>query len=251
MSKTNTATERAHRYSLILETVNDEHYYFDTNLGTFVKMYDKDKPKKSALKALDFLTSNFSSKESIAKTYGIEEEIKKAYITYEFKGEKRLKVVFDNKVWSEIAYKTNGREIDYRHQENLQAFNDVYYEICDLDSDFANTLLKNEKHLINLSNKTRETIRGLVAHEKAIKMKHTYGFDTDYNRGAYDVYSEDRYGFYEDLKKRLSPYREFRTVYLNYCRYKRLDEQKRNTQEPKPKKKVIIPPYQTSLFDNE
>ena len=77
--------EGASRYSLIVET-NNNKYYFDVKLGTFVMMYGNES-NKCSIQAIDFLTSNFSDKNELAKSYGIENEIKKVYITYQFKAE--------------------------------------------------------------------------------------------------------------------------------------------------------------------
>ena len=83
-------------------------------------------------------------------------------------------------------------------------------------------------------------------------MKQTYGFQTnDFN--TYDkvssVYSEDRYGFYQDLKRNLTKYRDFRTIYMNYCKFIGRKAEVSEKKTVSPKKKAIIPPHQISIFD--
>lgn len=243
--------EGAGRYSLILETDDNKKYYFDSSLGNFVLLYEDEKPVKSTLQALDFLTSNFHDKYALKDSYDIPGNLSKIYITYQFKGEKKLACIFNNRTWQHIALTYTGKEIDYRDRENLKAFNDVYEEIQDIGSNFANELLKNNNKLVNLSPNTINTILGLRAHKCATIAKQTYGFGpTDYE--TYDavsrVYSEDAYGFYQDLKKQLSRYREFRTVYMNYCKFKGSPE-KAPSMATNVKKKVIVPPHQISMFD--
>jgi hypothetical protein len=246
--------EKVGRYSLILETENGNKYYFDTNVGNFIKLVPGGKISKSSLPALDFLTSSFSNRESLRQSYGIEENITKVYITYQFKGEKKLAPIFNNEVWQHIAMTYKGKEIDFRDQVNSDAFNEVYNELSDLNSSFATELINNKTRLINLSPRITDTIVGLRAHENAIKMKQTYGFPVnDYNtyNQVSRVYSEDRYGFYQDLRRNLSNYRDFRTVYMNYCKFKRKEQMVKEKETEMPKKKAIIPPHQISMFDNE
>lgn len=245
-------TERAPRYSLILETVNNDKYYFDTRFNSFVHMYSQVNPIKTDLQTLDYLTSLFSDKKALAEHYGINEDILRAYITYQFKGEKRIAPVFNNEIWSKIAASYRKKEVDFTIETNRDAFNEVYYEIANLDSDFGDLLVKNENRMINLSPKTIATIVGLRAHENAIRLKSKFGYPVNSSETlgkVSQIYSEDRYGFYQDLKKRLSKYREFRTVYLNYCHYTN-KTQKVNIQESiSQKKKAITPPHQMSIFD--
>ena len=240
------------RYSLILETVDGNRYYFNANVGAFIKLYDEDKIVKTSLPKLDFLTANFTNKYDLATSYGIEEKIQSIYITYNFQGEKKLAPVFNNSKWAHITSTyTKGGLVDFKDKDNLDAYNEVYSEISDLNSQFSDILIKNKKKLINLSPNTINTILALRAHKCATLAKKTYGFPTNYE--TYDavsrVYSEDGYGFYQDLKKQLSRYREFRTVYLNYCKYKNIQESNQLKEEDKPKKKVIVPDHQISMFD--
>lgn len=238
----------APRYSLIVETLDKKKYYFDTNLGVLVLMHNNE-AKKSSLQAIDYLTSNFSDKNDFANSYGIDTPIARVYITYQFKGEKFLAPVFNNLTWSHVASTCNGSEIDFNDEKNRLIFNEVYSEISNLDSDFSNFLIKNKNGLVNLSLKTVNTIIGLRAHENAIKMKKTYGFTKDFStfQKIDSLYNEDKYGYYTDLKKYLSKYREFRTVYLNYCKY--VDKKEKDLVIEKPKKKVLVPPQQISFFD--
>lgn len=246
--------ERANRYSLIFETINNNYYYYDANKEIFVKMYENETPAKTTLEKIDFLTANIYDKSTAAKTFGIDEEIKRAYITYQFKGERRIAPVFNNKKWAYIASTYKGNEIDFKDKENLSAYNEVYYEIADLNSKFGDVLTKNEVRLINLNPETKAIIIGLRAHEKAIKSKNQYEFSATNMETAViinEIYSKDRYGFYMDLKKSLSEYREFRTVYLNYCKFKKINESKKAQEEIVQKKKVLVPPHQISMFEKE
>ncbi|MBR1386673.1 MAG: hypothetical protein IJ568_07580 [Bacilli bacterium] len=236
--------EGAPRYSLFIETDNKK-YFYDINLERFILSEDNYKASKSSLMALDFLTSNFKNKIEFANHYGIKDNIKKCYITYQFKGEKLLAPVFNNEKWAHMALSYNGKEIDFRDKENLEMYRDIYREIIDDSSNFSSILLENRKRLINLSPKTILSIKAIKTHERTIKQKEQNGF---YNLKAKDIYLADRYGFYEDLKKRLKKYREFRTIYLNYCKYKKLnnEEIKKDVDN---KKKVLIPPHQISFFE--
>ena len=239
----NEKNEKAHRYSLILVTKTNDKYYFDVKLGTFVKMYENVVPTKSSLQAIDFLTANFENRESLAKSYGILDEVATVYIPYQFKGEKRIAPVFNNEKWAEIAASFTKKELNFSDKNNLEAFNEVYHEIADLDSDFGEILVKNEKRMINLSPKTIGTIVGLRAHENAIRLKKQYGLAAntlDTVAKVNDIYSEDRYGFYQDLKKRMTKYREFRTVYLNYCKYTKANKDEKQRQEVVQKRKALI-----------
>lgn len=282
--------EGAPRYSLILVTKNGTKYYYDLNLSTFVMMYEKDKPYKTSLHALDILTANYDSKEQLAQMYNIDGPIQVMYISYNFKGERMLRPVFNNPEWAELARsygetkarmlsvaKSKGRsrpkrpEIDYRLYENKKLFDEVYYELANLDSDFAERILKNEKRLIMLAPETRNTIIGLRAHERAIRERDQYMYGVEnISIGGNDIYASDRYGFYNDLRKCLTNYNEFRTIYLNYCAYKaqkeilekkdgeqlKMEFEEKKPVAPKPvqKKKVnnpVIPPKQISIFDLE
>ena len=239
--------EGAPRYSLIVEANNNDKYYFDTSIGTFVKMEENDKPRKSSLQALDYLTSSFTSLEEISQNYEID-DIKKAYITYQFKGEKRLRPIFNNKTWAHIASTYNGHGINFKDEIAKKAYDFLYGEIVDLDSDFSTKLLRNEKKLINLSPATKNSIECLRAHENAIRMKKKYGFGETKD----SIYDEDRYGFYIDLQKKCQSYREFRTLYMNCCRYKnlKLQEQIAKNEEPpvkKEKRKVVVPSHQMTI----
>lgn len=254
--------ERVGRYSLILETQDGNKYYYDVDLGTFVMMYEKSKPKKTQLEKLDFLTANYASREQFANCYRIDSPIKSLYITYQFKGERRLAPVFNNEKWAELAKSYTGKEVDFRDNNNFQVFNTIYFEIADLNSDFADKIIKNANRLITISPQTKDVIVCLRAHERAIEERRKYSFGVkDYYTeiSISDIYSEDRSGFYRDLQKRLSDYRELRTIYLNYCRIeerkqKELQEKQGVTAElgsssMKLSKKPIVPPQQLSMFD--
>ncbi len=258
MGQDNKNSNGAPRYSLIIETVDGKKYFYTDKKdgGVFVLQYDGMKVAKTTLPALDYLTSNFQNKEDLGLFYGITDPIRIVYITYVHDGTKLLAPIFNNKEWAHVASTyIPGKGVDYKDNDNLSLFNDVYGEIADLDSDFATTLLKNNQRLINLSPKTRDTIICLRAHENAIKMKSLYGGFAARDIGTYnrisEIYVGDHYGYYEDLKKRLTKYREFRTVYMNYCKFKNVkDKTDENTMDvDKPMRKVIIPPKQMSIYD--
>lgn len=244
----------APRYVLIFETVTGDKYYYNAQICNFVKFESKDETAKTSLNAIDFLTARSFNKENLATSFGIDDEILRVYIAYQFKGEKRIKPVFNNSVWAHVASTYKGKKIDFRDEGNLDALKDVYDELTDIKSPFANILLENYKRLINLSPKTIVTIKYLIAHEKAIARKKSFALPTDTlerESKAMRIYNEDRYGFYCDLKKRLANYREFRTVYLNYCKFKNIVSQPyEEIEEEKPKKKALIPPQQISMFDD-
>ncbi len=240
--------EGAPRYSLILETVTGDKYYFDMKIGNFVKIDSKSKITKASIQAFDFFTSGFINKYDLAENYGITDEVKRVYLSYNFKGEKKIGAVFCNPVWSHIASTSVSSKVDFRDKQNESAFNDVYLELVNPDSSFADFLF-DSKNKINMSQALRSILTFLLAHENAYNMKKKLGFVEGCR--AMDVYVEDRKGYYLDLKKCLSNYREFRSIYLNYCRYKGLEETNKVnfTEEAKPKKKALVNPMQISMFD--
>ena len=143
----------APRYSLIAVTDKNERYCYDKQKNRFVKLDINDTPSKSTLPALDFLTSNFSSREELASTYGITDPIALMYISYQFNGEKKIAPIFNNPVWAHIAITYNGKKINFVDKENLKAFDEVYQEIIKKDSEFAAMLIKSKKNKINISQK--------------------------------------------------------------------------------------------------
>lgn len=232
--------EAAPRYSLIIETGNNR-YCYNKDSGCMMLIRDDDKELKCSLPALDFLTSNFSDQDTFAKTYGIDEKIKKIYIKYIYKGENYLAPVFNNKTWAHVAQSYNGKEINFKDDICLRAFNDIYFELVDVNSNFANIIINNPNKSVRICQKTKNEIISLVAHERALNGKLDDGFVKDY------VYFSDKTGFYRDLRHRLSNYRDFRSIYLNY--YKFINKKEENKKEEQDKKKVLIPPQQLSMFE--
>lgn len=247
----------APRYSLIIETKNNEKYYYDTNLGTFVLMEGKLEPTKAPLPVLDTFTSFFNSIAEICEKYSIR-NISKIYITYQMLGEKRLRIVKNNPEWNHISYTYGGRYVNFGDKKTEEAFEKMYWEIADLESGFTSYLLKDEKKVINLPKDVIRSIENIRTHERAIRDKNKYSqsFNSSlaYNQ-VNDIYSEDRYGFCQDLRKKCQNYRLFRTLYLNYCQYIEKNSQPdvSKTEKPRELKKVktIVPPHQTSIFDKD
>ncbi len=234
------------RYTLIIETENHDKYYYDMSLDAFVKMYKDSDAKKSTLQALDFLTSVKPGPNELAKEYGITDPIEKVYITYQFKGEKMLEPVFNNSFWSHVAFNYNGKEVDLRDKKILEQVREMYFEIADPDSEFSKIVRDNRLKNVNINQRTRNNIIALVAHERAIRTNDYTGNSSFYSS---DVYSRDRYGFYQDFLKDMRVYREFRALYLSYCSCKGIEDAKLETkEEEKPKKKRIVPPEQLSMF---
>lgn len=249
---------QAPRYSLIIETKSNDIYYFNVDIGNFVKVEGKDTPTKSTLPALDLLTTSFANLEELAEKYSIP-DINKIYITYKNNGEHRLKVAFNSNLWQHVAFTYNGRNINFNDKKILEAFNEMYHEIANLKSGFYDKLINNEKKLIHLSSWTINALVNLRAHEQAIRNKNTYDYGLDEDDPDVilnDIYSEDRYGYYQDLQKRCYNYREFRTLYFNYCNYLRKkknqeEKQKGPAKKLTPKKVPVIPPHQISMFDSD
>lgn len=243
----------APRYSLIAVTDKNERYCYDKQKNRFVKLDLNDTPSKSTLPALDFLTSNFSSREELASTYGITDPIALMYISYQFNGEKKIAPIFNNPVWAHIAITYNGKKINFVDKENLKAFDEVYQEIIKKDSEFVTMLIKGKKNKINISQKSINIIVSLRAHENAIRAKRELGFPvgsiTSYNP-VYEIYSSDKVGFYNDLKNSISKYREFRSIYMNYCKMFKPQMEQVSVNEEKPKRKVIVNPHQMSMFES-
>ncbi len=242
----------APRYSLIAVTDKNEKYCYDTGKNSFVKLDSNDPYSKSSLLALDYLTSNFSSREELLDVYGIKEPIVFMYISYQFNGEKRIAPIFNNPVWAHIAITYNGKKINFTDKDNLKAFDEVYDEITKKDSLFAIKLIKGKKNNINISQRSINIIVSLRAHENAIKAKKEFGLYI--SPEVYDkvssIYSSDKVEFYNDLKNSLSKYREFRSVYMNYCKMIKPEMKEVVSDEEKPKRKVIVNPHQISMFEN-
>ncbi len=232
------------RYSLIIETVDSDKYYYDVSLGTFVKMHKESDAKKATIQALDFLTSVEVDKDELAKKYGINEQVSRVYLSYKFKGEKLLAPVFNNSFWSFVAFSYNGKEVNVSDEKILEQVRHLYFEIADPESEFSKQVLENKTKMINICQKTRTNIEDLVAHERAIRDNDTYG-NTSFN--SCNEYTKDRYEFYQDFLKSMRNYRDFRALYLNYCKYMGYKEKARQTDD-EPKKKRIVPPEQLSMF---
>lgn len=271
----NKEIREAARYSLILETIDGNKYYFDLEKGTFVRMYEKSKPYKTSLPALDIFTSCFDSQEQLHQMFMIDSPIKKMYISYvSLREQRKLAPVFDNAAWAELARsyreinvksKSGAHIIDFQLRSNKKLFDEFYKEVIDPDSDFYSFLVygkgNNGKKPVNMSYVTRNTLIGLRGHEGAIVSKNKDMFGTENDRSVDGLpyhYIEDKQGFYDDLKRCLSDYREFRALYLTLCWYKDRQRKKNEAEERKklegeqPKvlgKTPIIPPQQLSFFD--
>ncbi len=270
----NNVKKRIPRYSLILEKVDGTRYYYDFDKGTFVRMEQDEKAPKVTLEKIDYLTSNFDSKEQLFELYGITGPVKVLKIVYQFNGERKLGPAFDNKEWAELARTYKGQNVDFRSSyNNLYIFEEIYNEIMHLDekedSQFADFL----KAKGRLSDNTINLIVTMVAHERATKRRYKYLFgvrnpETEELIGG--IYSDDKDAFKEAFKKRMQRYSELRSVYLNYCKYFKNKEvgtptkddelQKTNLsfsplikEEPKPfvkvKKKPEEKAQQLSMFD--
>lgn len=243
----------APRYSLIAVTDKNERYCYDKQKNRFVKLDLNDTVSKSTLPAIDFLTSNFSSREELAETYGITDPIAVMYISYQFNGEKKIAPIFNNPTWAHIAITYNGKKINFVDKENLEAFDEVYHEIIKKDSEFVPKLLRRKKNNINISQRSVNIIVSLRAHENAIRAKQEFDFPV-ISSGSYDkvheIYSSDKKGFYNDLKNSLSKYREFRSVYMNYCKMFKPSKEQVSSNQEKPKRKVLVNPHQMSMFED-
>jgi hypothetical protein len=232
------------RYSLIIETINHDKYYYDVSKDAFVKMYSVDDAKKLTLQGIDFLTSVKEGPDELAKEYGITDPVARVYISYQFKGEKLLAPVFNNLFWSYVACSYNGKELNLKDQKILEKVRELYFEIADPDSEFSKMVRDNHLRMININQRTRNNIIDLVAHERAIRDNDRVG-NTTFNSA--NEYARDRYGFYQEFLKSMSVYREFRALYLSYCRHKGLQD-RMTKKDDTPKKKRIVPPEQLSMF---
>lgn len=256
----NEVKKRVARYSLILETNDDKEYFYDFDLGTFVRMDEKTKPSKETLEKIDFFTANYDSQEQLLECYDIESP-KRLKITYQFNGEKKLAPVFDNPEWAELAKNYKGDPIDFRDYNNLYIVEEVYNQILRLNeygtSDFGNFV----RSRCNISIKTNSLIQMMVTHERATRNRFKYlsgNQDLEKQSAISEIYRIDKDAFKQDFRKRMSYYRELRSVYLNYCRiYKNnglvksiIEEKEKEATVNKEKKLVKEPQYkQISMFD--
>ena len=243
----------APRYSLVLVTTSGIKYYYDVNLGNFVMLQQGIEPKKSSLQEIDAVTTNFLDKEQLAKTYSIEEPISRIHISYEFNGEKRIAPVFNNREWAHVATTCRKSGVNFSDRENFTILADIYQEILDLNSSFSDLLLKDEKKLINLSPKTRDAIRNIRTHERETNSKRTHGYpmnSLETEIRVNEIYDKDKAGFFNVFKGRLTRYREFRSIYFNYCKFKNIERSSEISKDLIPKKKAFVPPYQISMFEN-
>lgn len=241
----------ANRYSLILETASGKKYYYDFEKRGLVEFLDEEKVPKASIQRIDFLTASFNNVDDFAKVNGINEEIRSKYILYKYEGKKYLQLCFNNPTWAHLALSYKGEKINFNDKTNLEAFNDVYCELINPDSKYATFILTNPKRTINIYPKTLETIEAIVRYEIIRKEKErTSGpyKSVDTERKVKAIYDQDKTGFYLDLRSKLTKYRDFRTLYLNYCKYieykNNLENEKNNA-----KKKMLIPDTQIRLFD--
>ena len=270
----NNVKKRVPRYSLILEKVDGTKYYYDFDQGTFIRMEENEVAPKVTLEKIDYLTSNFDSKEQLFQLYGITGPVKVLKITYQFNGEKKLAPAFGNKEWGELARTYKGQDIDFRSSyNNIYIFNEVYNEILHLneeeDSPYADFLRVNGR----LSDNTIQLIVTMVAHERATKRRYKFLYDVkDIATESFieGLYNDDKDAFKEAFKRRMQRYSELRSAYLNYCKYfkdKKTDIKNKNNEleqpkdvfsplikdNPKPfvkvKKKPIEKAQQLSMFD--
>ena len=252
----NNDKKRVARYSLILETNDNKEYYYDFDLGTFVRMDEKSKPTKATIEKIDFFTANYDSQEQLLECYAIENP-KRLKITYQFNGEKKLAPVFNNLEWALLAKTYKGDPIDFSDYNNLYIVDTVYNQILKLNeygtSDFGNFL----RSRCNISLKTNSLINVMVAHERATRNRFRYyaGIQ-DLERASVvsEIYRIDKDAFKQDFRRRMGNYRELRTVYLNYCRlYKnnRVVLQEKKEEKPTQDKKLVKEPQykQISMFD--
>ena len=248
--------KRVPRYSLILVKPNEVKYYYDFNLGTFVRMEENEVAPRTTLEKIDFLTSSYSSLEHFISCYGFNEPIKLLKISYQFKGENMIQPTFGNNEWKELARTYKGPVVDFRKDwNNRYIYEEIYGELVSLDenddSKFGDFLV----NLKGISPKTCDLIKLALAHERAIRRRYRELFivkDSTTEGIIGGIYQEDKDAFKEAIKKKLSNYRELRTVYLNYCKFfKNKDKQNiiSNTQD-EPKKLVKEPPKQLSMFDD-
>ncbi len=240
----------ANRYGLVLETVNGKKYYYNMEKHGFIEFEDEEKITKTSLNRLDFMTSSYNNIHDFAKVNGINDDIRIGYLVYNHVGRKHLQLCFNNPTWCHVAYTYRGDKIDFKDKKNLEAFNAVYKELINPNSQFANIIINNAHKTINIFGETIETIKGLVRYEKDLRQK----FLTDSpNKSMYtalkvrETYDFDKTGFYYDLKSKLTKYRDFRTVYLNYCKYINKVNQKLESAK-KDKQKTLVREEQLKLF---
>ena len=170
MKKMEKEIKRIPRYSLILVKKDGTNYYYNFELGTFVRMEENEIAPRTTLEKIDFLTCNFSSLEDFIALYGFNEPIKLLKISYQHKGEQMIRPVFGNKEWGILAERYKGAEVDFRTDyNNREIFEEVYHAIVTLDeneeSKFADFLVA----LKDLSPKTVELIKLMIVHERAIR----------------------------------------------------------------------------------
>lgn len=247
--------DKAPRYALILETINGDKYYFDVNVdrGSFIKLEKGKKPVKTALQVLDHLTASLANKEELGRKYKINDQVARVYVTYQYKGENKIAPIFNNEEWAKVAASCTEKKVDFGIELNNKIFNRIYCEIANLDSGFGQLVIDNPDKKINVSDKTVSTIVNLRAHEKAIRMKQQFMYQVQ--AGSYaqvsNEYKQLKRDYYKELKKRLSSYRELRTLYFSYLKYKypnKMVPKKQNkpvkTEEPKQQSIPIKPTYQ-------
>lgn len=247
-----TNKEQSNRYSLIIETIDGKTYCYDAKNDCLHLIYSEKEELKYPLNIIDYTTCRIKNKEEFAKIYGINSMIRLMYIKYYFKEAKFLAPAFDNEQWANVAKSMDSSSVDFKNSNNLDAFNDIYLELTNQDSEFANLIMKNENKSVRISKKLREDLVLLLAHERAILNKKKYGvygsFET-YSR-VNELYINDKSAFYYDLKRRLTNYRDFRSLYLNLCKYKESTETKvEEKKEQKDIKKRVLAPQQISMFD--
>ena len=240
------------RYSLIIETVDGKTYCYNAKDDCLQLIYSEKEELKYPLNVIDYITCKIKNQEEFCKIYGLNTPVRLMYIKYYLKEAKFLAPSFNNEKWANVAKSMTYSVVDFKNSNNKDAFNDIYLELTNKDSSFGNLIIKNENKSVRISQKLKQELVLLLAHEKAILNKKKYGvygsFEA-YNR-VRDLYISDKSAFYFDLKKRLTNYRDFRSLYLNLCKYKESSETRNNEKKEEQNIKIKhLAPQQISMFD--
>ncbi len=195
------------RYSLILEKEGIK-YCYDFEKGSF-REFDKKGPYKTKLSKIDAFTSYCDSKEQFLTLQGLEDD-GKLYISYNHEGENVLRCVFDNKFWNTVALTAHDNKVDFANKDIDDKLKEIFSAICDPNSEYYRYIVENPKRTIRLSPKILECIH--LAHKHSVNYE--YRKKMGENTGL--EYQSDFRGYYEDLRKNIRRYRDFRVLNLSY-----------------------------------
>lgn len=195
------------RYNLIKEDIGDgtkEVFDFADRVMDFACLKDKEAADVSVA-TIDSLTTVFPDihylYSYLNKEIMLDRETEgfSSYVRYKSRStgcDAFLSTVWDDEVLHEIASNANGSKVNFENQTTKDVFSTMYNELRDSDSGFGSSLLNSSSNDTSINSHNRKLV-GVAS----------YGSDV----GEFNFFSKMRNGF--------SSYREYRALYIAYCKY--------------------------------